>query len=530
MKKEILPLEITGQFPRLVLDYLSARDDMKPFYDYSPDLKGLKERIEELKSRSFDRAVLTAELTDQHKETALTEAQEKNLQALADGSGYTICTGHQLCLMTGPAYVIYKICSVIALSKELEAACNGEVRIIPLFWLASEDHDIAEIDHFSLFNKTLKFNSEHQGAAGHMSLNGIEHIITELSEILGDSDGAAQILATLRKVYDPSLNLAQATARLLNSLFASEGLLILDADRTSLKKIFIPSIKKELKESFVEKAIQPALEMLQNRGEKVQASPRGINLFYLFNGLRSRIIREEELFKLIDSELQWTMKELMVEVDAHPERFSPNVLLRPLYQETILPNVAYIGGPGELSYWLQLKGMFHAVGMKMPLAVLRDSFLFMDERSEEKWKSLGFEVKDLFKSEDDLHKAYAICNGAAEVDLIKEKESLIHHFDKLIEKSLTIDNGLAQFAKGERQRLENAVDTLEKKMVRAEKKKHSDALARISQVKEKFLPSGLLQERKENFIPIWMKLKEDLIKVLVKNSEPLNPGLKVLRD
>ena len=502
---------------------------MKPFYDHSPNLQGLKERLEELKKNIFDRALLTKEIRNQHADSPLTEAQERNLNALESGNGYTVCTGHQLCLMTGPAYVIYKICSVIALSRSLEKEWNNDVKVIPLFWLASEDHDIEEIASFSIFNKTLSFKNSYEGAAGRMPLNGMDELLGELAQVLGDSAEALELIGIIKGAYLGKKDLAHASAAFINSLFADHGLLILDADRKALKLNFAPLMEKELKDCFVEKSLTSTLKMLENRGEKIQASPREVNLFYLDQGLRTRIVKEDGEFHTVEGEHHWNEERILNEVQHYPERFSPNVLMRPLYQETLLPNLAYVGGPGELSYWLELKEMFHAAGVTMPVAVLRDSFLPVDKRSEEKWKALGFELKDLFRTEDDLHKTYAMEHGAEEVDLIHEKEKLIHHFDKLIEKSLLVDPSLAQFAKGEKARLENAVDTLEKKMVRAEKKKHSDALGRISQVRNKFLPEGVLLERKENFIPLWMKLTDRLIPTLIAKADPLNPGLKIFR-
>jgi len=530
MKKEILPLEITGQFPRLVLDYVSGREDMKAFCDYSPDLKGLDERKEELRSKDFDRSILVQVLKDQHKRESLSARQEANLKSLEEGSGFTVCTGHQLCLMTGPAYFIYKICSIISLSKALTERWKGEERAIPVFWMATEDHDLDEIDHFTLFNKTVKWEHAYEGAAGRMPLKGINQVLNELEEIIGESEMSKEIIALMRKSYTEGKNLAQATHDLVNGMFKEKGLLILDADSPLLKRTIIPLAKKELEEGFVQKAMEPTRSAIEHRGEKVQAHARGINLFYLSEASRKRIEKEGEEFKEVDTSRTWKIAEILNEVQSHPERFSPNVLLRPIYQEALLPNLAYIGGPGEISYWLQLKKVFHTANMKMPVLLLRDSFLWSDTRSEEKLETLGFRLKDLFREEDELHKRYAMQHGAEEVDLIKEKESLIHHFDKLIEKSLLVDPGLAQFAKAEKQRLENAVDTLEKKMIRSEKKKHSEALARISQLKEKFLPDGALQERKENFIPVWMKIGMKGIDELIELSDPLQIGLKVIRE
>jgi bacillithiol biosynthesis cysteine-adding enzyme BshC len=528
MIKETISLETSGQFPRLILDYYSGREDMESFYDFPPTLEGLKARLEARISQACDRELLCRSIEEQQGSMNLSDRQKGNLEALRTGKGYTVSTGHQLCLFTGPMFMLHKIASTIALAERMNKEVGGETTIVPIFWLATEDHDIAEVDHAHLFNKTLTFNPDYEGPAGRMPLMGIEEVLSELADILGDSEHARSIMDKVRNSYSEKYNLAQATQHFVNTLFAESGLLILDADSHELKRPFIPLMKKELEESFVSTAMESALGMLESRGEKVQATPREVNLFYMRDDLRSRIIYEDGEYSTAEGGYHWEKEVILAELESHPERFSPNVVFRPLYQELLLPNLAYIGGPGELSYWLQLKGVFHAAGWTLPVLILRDSLIWMDAKSLEKWNDLGFSIKDLFRSEDELQKAYALTHAEEDVDLIAEKESLIHHFDKLIEKSSRVDNGLVQFAKAERQRLENAVDTLEKKMVRAEKKKHSDALNRISQLKSKFLPEGALQERKENFLPLWLRYGQDYFSELHSMCNPLEPGVKVL--
>ena len=528
MIKETIPLEASGQFPRLILDYYSGREDMQVFYDYPPTLNGLKGRLEARTIQSCDRDLLSMAIEDQKGALEFSALQRKNLEALRSGKGYTVCTGHQLCLFTGPMFMLHKIASTISLAEHLNKEVGEEATIVPIFWLATEDHDIAEVDHAHLFNKTLTFNPGYEGPAGRMPLKGIEQVLNELAEILGDSEQAQSIMAKVRASYSENHNLAQATSHFVNTLFAESGLLILDADRRELKRPFMDMMIMELEESFVSTSMEPTLKMLESRGEKVQATPREVNLFYMRDDLRSRIIEEDGEYSTAEGGYHWEKEVIMAELESHPERFSPNVVFRPLYQELLLPNLAYIGGPGELSYWLQLKGGFHALGWTMPVLILRDSLIWLDAKSLEKWTSSGFEVKDLFRSEDELQKTYALTHAEEDVDLLAEKETLIHHFDKLIEKSSRVDNGLVQFAKAERQRLENAVDTLEKKMVRAEKKKQSDALGRITQLKHKFFPDGALQERKENFLPLWLRYGDSYFNELHSQCNPLEPGVKVI--
>ncbi len=527
MEQRIIPLENTGLFPRLVMDYLSLREDMRPFYDHAPTMDGLKERLSEVKGLGKDNRLLVKVLREQHG-SELSPKQKDNLNALQADAGYTICSGHQLCLFGGPAYVIYKIISIISLAERMSRETSE--RIVPLFWMATEDHDIDEVDHCFLYGNRIEIKTDHTGPAGYIPLDRIEESLGQLEQILGESQRTSEIMESMRKAYAPAGNMATAMRDLMDGLFAGHGLLILDADDMRLKESFAPVMKREITEQVTSNAMTEAVEMIQNRGESVQATAREINLFYMTLESRNRIVFEEDRYKVLGTSLTWTEREIQEEMDIHPERFSPNVLMRPIYQEFILPNLAYIGGPGELSYWLQLKGVFQAFGMSMPVALLRDSFLLLDKRTEDKIRDLDLTLMDMFRDIDALQKDYAKANASETPDLTENKEILIKHFDDLIQRSQTIDRGIVQFAQAERQKLINAVDNMEKKLIRAEKKKHGDALDRISLLRERILPEGGLEERKENFLRYYNALGSEYIERLFQLSDPLSPGLKVMSN
>lgn len=526
METRFIPLEQTGLFPKLIRDYISGREDMSPFYDFAPSMEGLKERLGHVKGLSKDNKDISEVLESQHG-SSISEVQKENLMALKADEAFTICTGHQLCLFTGPVYMIYKIASVIKLSQALSKE-TGE-RIVPLFWMATEDHDVEEIDHTWLFGKEIKLDTDYHGAVGRMQLSGVDRPLEQLTEILGDSDNGHALLNIMRAAYDDGKSMTQAFRTIIQSLFSKYGLLILDADDHALKRMFLPSLIDEVMEGRIQGAIQSTIEMLKYRGESVQAEPREINLFYLEDGIRSRLVYDGERIAVHGHDISWDREEFKVMADKYPERLSPNVLLRPLFQEHILPNLAYVGGPGELSYWLQLKSVFEAFKMKMPVLLLRDSFMWIDKKTESKWESLGFELSDLFRSLDGLQKEFALKSSTVDPDLSGEKEQLLSHFDGLIERSRQIDPGILGFANAEKQRLVKAIDNMEKKLVRAEKKKHGSSLDKIAQLKEKFLPGGGLRERKENFMHWYLRQGDGFIETVVEKADPLNPQVKVLK-
>lgn len=525
MEKRFISLEQTGLFPRLIRDYTSGREDMSPFYDFSPDISGLKEKMEQVHSLKRNDSLLADVLEEQHG-TALSESQRKNLLALKENRAFTICTGHQLCLFSGPVYMIYKIVSVIKLSKILSEA-SGEP-IVPVFWMASEDHDVEEVDHTYLFGKKLSLGHHYEGPVGRMELTDIRSSLDDLFEILGDSDHAADLKKLMEDAYGKADSMAQAFRVLVQSIFSSYGLLILDADRAELKREFVEEMVDEVLGQRTFKDIEKTLTQLKSRGETVQAHAREINIFYMTDGLRARVIQEGENFIAKGTGIKWTASELEKAIRVNPQEFSPNVLLRPLYQEKILPNLAYVGGPGELSYWLQLKSVFEGRSMKMPALFLRDSFFWLDKKTEAKWNALGMELNDLFRPIDTLQKEYALKNSDSDPSLKGEKEVMVSHFDSLIERSRQIDPGIVGFANAERQRLIKSIENLEKKLVRSEKKKHDDALGRMSQIQGKLLPNGGLRERKENFMHWYLSQGDEFFTRLIAQSDPLEPGLKVL--
>jgi len=525
MKIDHLLLNETGLFSSLVLDYISHREDMQPFTAYTPDLEGVHARIAQLQSESTDNSTLVTVLREQIG-SDLTPQQGSYLEELASGKGLTVCTGHQLNLFTGPLYMMHKVASVFSLCKRLRA--EHGIAAVPVFWMASEDHDIDEIDHTTVFGKDIKTETDYQGAAGAWPLENIEPAIVELGNILGDSDKAQELMTIMRKAYRPEQNMAQAMRSIMQSLFGEQGLIIIDAADARLKHLFKSTMQAEVKEGQVREAALKSIAMLEHRGEQAQAHPRDINLFYMRPGIRARLSHDGGRVFAVDTELSWSLDEVLAELYEHPERFSPNVLMRPIYQESILPNIAYIGGPGELSYWLELKPVFEAFDMHMPVLLMRDIVLWMDERSEEQIKEMGFSLSDMFRDEAILHKEFALAHAVEEPDLGEDKEILIARFEKLIERSRIIDPSIAGFAKGEQQRLINSVDNIQKKLVRAEKKKHSDSLTRITILRDKILPGGGLMERKENFSSLYVRHGRSFIDHLMEAADPLDVRLKVI--
>ncbi|MBC7493641.1 MAG: bacillithiol biosynthesis cysteine-adding enzyme BshC, partial [Flavobacterium sp.] len=357
MPTDNLTYQQSGYFTKIIIDYLNQDETVKPFYNRFPTLENFKTQIEEKTTNYLNknRIILSSTIKNQYNLVDTTPLVTKNILLLADENTFTITTGHQLNLFTGPLYFLYKIISTINLCKKLKAT-YPEQNFVPIYWMATEDHDFEEINYFNYKNKKIKWSKTSNGPVGRLSTTGLQDVLKVFETQLGTSTNAKYLINVFEKSYLNHQNLAAATRYLANKLFKNDGLVIIDADSKPLKKLFIPYFKQELLQQSSYITVTETNNQLINYS--IQVNPREINLFYIENNLRERIIFENGNFKINNTKIIFSSQEILDELENFPEKFSPNVLLRPLYQEVILPNLAYIGGGGELAYWLQLKAMF----------------------------------------------------------------------------------------------------------------------------------------------------------------------------
>ena len=503
-----IPYQETNKFSKLVVDYINENPKLKPFINHFPSLDNFEKQIKERSTHKINRDVLVSVLENQNAIISLSDASRNNIRSLKDNNAFTITTGHQLCLFTGPLYFIYKIVSTINLTEQLKDK-YPENNFVPVFWMAAEDHDLQEINHINLFGKKLEWDSKQSGGVGRMNLNGIEALLKELESVLGESENAKGLLHLFENSYLKYQNLADATRYLVNELFGKYGLVIINGDDKKLKEQIIPFIKKDvMKQGFI-KTLQESSKNLANY-YTAQAFVRDINFFKLSDKDRLLIIEKGE----------------EKEIDIHPESFSPNVLLRPLYQESVLPNIATIGGGAEVAYWLQLKSTFQQENIPFPILVLRNSAMIISNKQTQKIKSFDFDLLDVFKDEHTLQKQYVIAQDSSAISLNKEKEDVKKIYSLISKK--TNDSGLKDNIKAQLQKQLNALDVLALKLIRLEKQKHQDAVNQISKLKQQLFPDNSLQERYDNFIPFYLNDGENFIKILKQNLNPLDPNFVVL--
>lgn len=516
----------TGHFSKIITDYIAQSPQLAPFYVHPVSLDGIRKAINERQFSAVKRALLKAELEKQYASIQTTDLVKNNINLLSGDSTFTITTAHQPNIFTGYLYFIYKIIHTIRLAQTLKSTFP-ENNFIPVFYMGSEDADLEELSKIVLNGEKITWDTKQKGAVGRMNTKGLDKIITRIEGEVKVQPHGAELITLLRECYTANTDIQTATFRLVNALFAEYGLIILIADNANLKREMIDVFKDDLLHQTPSAIVEQTITKLSTH-YKVQANPREINLFYLKDDLRERIVKTGNQWKVTGTNIQFSEKELLQELEQHPERFSPNVILRGLYQETILPNVAFIGGGGEIAYWLELKDLFVHYKVPFPVLVVRNSFLLIEKKWQEKIAKLGFEPKDLFKEENVLMEELVKRDSAAQLSLSKEMSELHELYNRIKNIAGKIDNSLIQHTENLQTKATQKLQRLEKKLLKAEKRKFDSAQLQLHAVKEALFPKGNLQERTDNFIPYYAKYGKAFIQMIADHSQTLEQEFVII--
>ncbi|MFY0629426.1 MAG: bacillithiol biosynthesis cysteine-adding enzyme BshC [Flavobacteriaceae bacterium] len=527
MKFTHIPFQQTGFFSKTMSDYLEKNEKIQQFYHNFPDVDGFAKQIEEKKNfPTAHRDTLVTVLDQQYKNVAASELTLENIQSLQNENTFTITTGHQLNLFTGPLYFLYKIISTINLCEELGEKFP-EQHFVPVYWMATEDHDFDEINYFNFKGKKVVWNRPDGGAVGRFSLEGLEEVLEEFSKQSGTTRNANYIQQLFEEAYVKHSNLSEATRYLANELFKEYGLVILDADDAQLKTLFAPIMKDELLHQSSYKAVSKTIPELE-KNYKVQVNPREINLFYLSENSRDRIIEEDGQYVINDTEIVFSEAEILQELESHPESFSPNVIMRPLYQEVILPNLCYIGGGGELAYWLELKGYFEKVQIAFPIVLLRNSVQIASQKQAKKLNNLNISWEELFLKQHDLLAKKVRENSDLQFSFSDGKELLAQQFLALRRVANETDVSFIGAVDAQERKQLKGLENLEKRLLRAEKRKHADLVTRITTLQNELLPNQSLEERQRNFSEFYIEYGSELIVALKESLKPLQLEFTIL--
>jgi bacillithiol biosynthesis cysteine-adding enzyme BshC len=522
-----LSFSATGFFSKLVADYIAADKKLQPFYEHAVDLDGIKNAMQQRKQFNTNRPLLVDNFTEKYSNIPLTEKQQANINRLANENTFTITTAHQPNIFTGHLYFIYKILHAIKLADYL---CEQlpEANFVPVYYMGSEDADLDELGFIVINGEQYKWNTNQTGAVGRMKVDkALVQLIDQFSGQLLVHPFGASIVDVMRKCYTIGTTIEQATFALVNELFAAYGLLILLPDDTQLKDAFSPIIAAELNSQFSHEAVAKTVNQFPAE-YKVQTSGRELNLFYLQEQSRERIEKVGDHFEIVNTDLQFTVQEMMKELKNHPERFSPNVILRPVFQEFILPNIAFIGGGGEIAYWLELKRVFAAVKVPYPMLIVRNSFLVIEKKYQQILDKLQLSHAAIFSKEFDLMNALVKRDSDMQVELTNEKEQLQNLYQHISEVAGKIDATLHAHTAALFVKTNKKILALEKKMLRAEKKKFETQQQQLHKIKSQLFPNNSLQERVENFMGLYAQYGDGFIQALYENSLTLEQQFTVL--
>lgn len=520
MQHTQISLSATGILPSFISDYLSAKESVQQFYNLAPSLESFQFQIESKKQNFHNRAVLVEVLQQQYKTFTITHAVKNNIESLFAENTFTVTTAHQTNVFTGPLYYIYKIAHAIKLAEKLQQKYTDN-KFVPVYWMGCEDHDIEEINHLNLFGEKLEWNEKQGGATGRYNPKSLALLAAKLKAKLSNEPYVEEIISLFEAGYTQHESLATATQYILNELFGKYGLIIINPDNAQLKQLFAPVIESELMNETVAKQTAAIISKIEQLGYNPQANPREINLFYLHENIRERIVSSGDEFEVLNTSLKFSKAEILQLVKTNPENFSPNVFLRPLYQETVLPNLAYVGGSGELSYWLEQRNIFQFFKVPFPILIQRNSFLLIDTATQKKLQKLQLPVTEYFLDEDSLIKKYILANSILP-EFDKERNELQQLFQQIKVKTVVVEVTLQATVDAQLKQILNNLDNLEKKIIKAEKTKQEVAINQLKAVRNKLLPNNTLQERYENFLPYYAKYGAAFIDDVYQCIQPID--------
>lgn len=509
--------------------YRNNPEEFKDFFSYMPDWDGFRQAIADRNNYKVDRELLHRVVSDHYSNQAIHPKQAANIDFLREERCFTVVTAHQPSLLTGPLYYIYKIFSAINLAEELSRRFPDN-RFVPIFISGSEDHDFAEVNHLHLFGKKIEWNSTFGGPVGRYPVDSLQSVIDEVSAVFGNSPYAGELTKIVSTALQGSTRYNDFVFKLVNQIFDSYGVVVLNMDDARLKNAFKHVMKKELIEHPSGEIIKRCQERWEKLGYSNQAHARDINLFYMEDGLRERIIATENGFAINNTELTFTQDQLLQLLEDNPEKFSPNVVIRPLYEEAILPNLAYIGGGGELAYWLERKEQFEYFGIFFPVLVRRDSLMWLSSAQINVLEKLQMNWKDLLLEEDSLVDKYIRQAVTFDISLEEEAAAIEAIFQSIKSKAYGADKTLEAFVDAEKVKMVKVVEHIEQRIKRALKKNEETAVNQLKNLKSKLFPNHGLQERHDNFIQFYLTLGPAFMDILKAECNPVKSDFIVITN
>ncbi|MBI1803480.1 MAG: bacillithiol biosynthesis cysteine-adding enzyme BshC [Ignavibacteriae bacterium] len=503
-----------GGFSKLYCDYVNDFQKVKQYFEVDFHfLQSFSAHAERLRRQVRHRTTLVEVLEEQNRAYGSSDKTLEHIHQLAEENTFAIVTGQQVGILGGPLYTVYKTITAVKLARQLHEA-HPQYNFVPVFWLEGEDHDFEEV------NKVGLLNNEHQpvtieyllkgkkiqknlGAVGEIELNGsLDLFFDQLQKTLTNSEFRESILQTIRKTYTPSSTFNRAFAQLMNSLFEDEGLVFISSNDRRLKQLLSSVFLKEINEfpRVSQLIIQQSAELEVNY--HAQMKTKAMNLFLFYKGGRYFIEPRENDFALRGTRQYFSKEELIRMVEENPEMISPNVALRPICQDTILPTLAYVGGPSEVAYFAQLKPVYQYYDLTMPIIYPRASATVLEERQLKIMEKYQLDVMEFFENYRSINdKVIQLISEVTIDDMFTEAAQRIADTLNEMRFGLNyIDPTLMGPLESTRERIDGHLTALKQRANDAQKRKHEVALRQVQKVVNQIMPNGNLQEREFNII------------------------------
>ncbi len=495
-------------FSRLFKDYCEHFDRVSRFYasDYRT-IDDITLRAKAVNGFSRDRDLLAETLLSQNEEWGLDDATRKNIERLRQNDSLAVVTGQQVGMLGGPLYTIYKTSTAIALARKL--AESSGLNVVPIFWLEGEDHDLDEVKtvHLLSRNETISLtydiappkDGENHGPVGRLKLgDSIVSLLDQLDDLLPPTDFKSELMKGIRDAYRPGVSMRTAFARLIKSLFPEDGLIFISPDDRRFKSTAVPLFLQEVdgSQALVDSILSVSSELEGEYHAQLTVSPT--NLFLINEHGRFAIdMVEEDHFSVRGQPTSFSKDELVALIEKDPCCISPNVVLRPILQDRILPTVAYVGGPGEIAYFAQLKPAYEWYGLPMPAIYPRASVTIVESKVRKLLDQYGLDVPEAGRNANDLFRKVVL--DQMDVDLDSEFEKAGRHLHEGVNaiKSVatSVDGSMSKSVEATRAALVKEWKRLEEKVLKAEKRRHDEDRDRLLRLQTNLFPYGKPQER-----------------------------------
>ena len=502
MKKETISFKETGYFSKKFLDFIDNES-----LSYYPNENNILDVIKNFNFSKVNRELLSKELEFQYKSIDTSSVVNGNIKSIMSDNTFTVTTGHQLNIFTGPMYVIYKIVSVIKLSRMLSEK-YPKYKFVPIYWMASEDHDFDEIKSFYSSGKTYSWDIESKGPVGNLNTEALKNIFDE----------DISIPDFFREAYSSSSSLSEAVRKYMNHLFGEYGLITIDPNSKNLKK--------SISDIIVDDVVNNTIEKVEKSSEKISdVYVRKINFFFQGSDFRERIDKTNK-YNILSTNLSFTEKEIKDKIGSSPELFSPNVITRCLYQQRILPNICYIGGPAEIVYWESFKKFFEYYDIPYPVLVPRDFVLLITTKIQKLINKLKLSLTDLFIDKNKIENKVLGIEKDESKNFKKEIDDINKILYNISEKFETEDPTMKPHVLATAKKMENRLLQIEKRFINKHKKNNDKLINQILDLYSFIKPDNSIQERKENFMSFY---DLNFIENLLENLDPLDFQFKILK-